>query len=105
MAWISVYCGSGTAAIHKPQTNASGVYREKFSVSIRLTAALVLRRGAALSGRAFSSWAALKRGGFRRRAIALLCFRFLFRYTTTGAEAEVRVRARGRIGRVQRQRG
>ena len=47
-----MYCGSGTAAIHKPQQMPAGVYREKFSVSSRLTAALVLRRGAALSGRA-----------------------------------------------------
>ena len=47
-----MYCGSDTSAIHKPQQNPAGVYREKFSVSSRLTAALVLRRGAALSGRA-----------------------------------------------------
>ena len=50
-----VYCGSDTSAIHKPQQKPAGVYREKISVSSRLTAALVLRRGAALSGRAFSS--------------------------------------------------
>ena len=46
-----VYCGSGTAAIHKPQQMPAGVYREKFSVSSRLTAAFVLRRGAACAAR------------------------------------------------------
>ena len=50
-----VYCGSGTAAIHKPQQMPARVYRGNFSVPSRLTAALVLRLGAALSGRAFSS--------------------------------------------------
>lgn len=43
MAWISVYCGSGTAAIHKPQQKSAGVY-----CSFR-------EAGAALTGRAFSS--------------------------------------------------
>ena len=50
-----VYCGSGTSAIHKPQQKPAGVYCENFPVPSRLKAALVLRRGAALSGRAFSS--------------------------------------------------
>jgi hypothetical protein len=63
MAWISVYCGSGTAAIHKPQTNASGVY---FSFSAA---------GAALAGRAVFVFGRSATAGFRRRAIALLCFR------------------------------
>ena len=63
MAWISVYCGSGTAAIHKPQTNASGVY---FSFSTE---------GAALAGRAVLVFGRSATASFRRRAIALLCFR------------------------------
>lgn len=92
MAWISVYCGSGTAAIHKPQTNVPGVY---FSFSAA---------GAALAGRAVFVFGRSVTASFRRRAIALLCFRRSLRFLSQRFDNRCRSRGSRPRTRASRQR-
>lgn len=81
---------------NKPLQHVQG-----FTLLFQIFAPTALRRYLHPSFQSGPRWSA----GFRRRAIALLCFRFLFRDAATGAEADGRERARGRIGSAQRQRG